>query len=104
VGRINRGDGDGGEPARSPSGQSSFRWPTDRTGVPARIVAAAGTPGSRNHRMPPVRMVRFCASGATQQGPVDFVTVGVVLIEVNSTDQAAAVGNDDDVLEHFPSR
>ena len=27
MGRINRGDGDGGDPARSPSGHASFRWP-----------------------------------------------------------------------------
>jgi len=32
VGRINRGDGDGGDPARSPSGHASFRWPNRLNG------------------------------------------------------------------------
>ncbi len=32
MGRINRGDGDGGDPARSPSGHASFRWPNRLNG------------------------------------------------------------------------
>ena len=32
MGRINRGDGDGGDPARSPSGHASFCWPNRLNG------------------------------------------------------------------------
>jgi muconolactone delta-isomerase len=49
VGRINRGDGDGGDPARSPSGQASFPWPNRSNWRASREFAEAGTPAFLNH-------------------------------------------------------
>ncbi len=47
MGRINRGDGDGGDPARSPSGHASFRWPNrSKGGVPARNLPMLARPHS----------------------------------------------------------
>jgi len=44
MGRINRGDGDGGDPARSPSGHASFRWPNRSNWRAGQEIAKAGTP------------------------------------------------------------
>ena len=43
MGRINRGDGDGGDPARSPSGHASFRWPNRSNWRAGQEFAEAGT-------------------------------------------------------------
>jgi hypothetical protein len=44
MGRINCGDGDGGDPARSPSGHASFRWPNRSNWRAGQEFAKAGTP------------------------------------------------------------
>jgi hypothetical protein len=49
VGRINRGDGDGGDPARSPSGHASFRWPNRSKWRASQEFAEAGTPAFLYH-------------------------------------------------------
>ena len=58
LGRINRGDGDGGEPVRSPSGRSSFHWPDRlRWRVSVRHPVHAGTPAASR---PPWVIQQYC--------------------------------------------